>query len=456
LSGRITADGYSALIKIIQSSDIFSRKFVRVLPVPLQRNMWGQLDVAGSVIAINSRGEYFYDIGVCSTMSTVTICEPELLNIWLVSDTCVAELVMHGGLGNLCLNSMKIVSPLKQEYIYLKNGDDVVIYTPVNDTLTFKCGIANIPETKQLTMGLNKLIIPKGCYARTSELVIHSHSTVIDKGLLPSVGTLDFSKDVEELSGFIESVHDLNFTRVIEELHELGEDVKHVSVDIASVDESLVEFRKIKALIGYHPLNISLTDPLSLTNVTNYSGAVATFLLLLFVCYICYKCATCCAPVFGLLKCIFGGIFGLFKKIFDLWANFQVVKDDIEMTTESKDDFEHKVASHSGHIVWELEMVGQRLVLYAELQSGNIYYNSELNVVENHDGYVLKGILPPIDVVNLYWQRFDKLEPPQVKKHTTEDVDYVLEQDNVFFDKNKRKYVHGLTGKIIYGYKPIS
>jgi hypothetical protein len=128
-------------------------------------------------------------------------------------------------------------------------------------------------------------------------------------------------------------------------LRDLGEDIKHVSVDIASVDESLVEFRKIKALTGYHPLNISLTDPLSLTNVTNYSGAVVTILLLIFVCYICYKCATCCAPVFGILKCIFGGIFGLFTKIVDLCGNLKVVKDDIEMTTDRKDDFEHKVAS---------------------------------------------------------------------------------------------------------------
>jgi hypothetical protein len=326
----------------------------------------------------------------------------------------------------------------------------------VNDTLTFKCGIAKIPETKQLTMGLNRLVIPKGCYARTSKLIIHSHSMVIDKGLLPSVDTLDFSKDVEELSGFIESVHNLNFSKVVAELHELGEDIKHVSVDIASVDKLLVEFRKIKALTGYHPLNISLTDPLSLTNVTNYSGAVVTILLLIFVCYICYKCATCCAPAFGLFKCILEGIFGLFEKIFDFCANAKVAKDDIEMTTDGKDDFEHKVASHSGHIVWELEMVGQRLVLYAELQSGNIYYNSELNVVENHDGYVLKGILPLIDVVNLYWQHFDKLEPPQVRSNIAEGVDYVIEQDNVFFDKNRHKYVHSITGKIIYGYKPIS
>jgi hypothetical protein len=134
LSGRITADGYSALIKIVRSSDVFMRKFVRVLPVLLQRKMWGQLIVDKPVIAVNSRGEYFYDPGVCSTVSSVTVCEPEFLNIRLVPDTCMAELVLNRGLGNLCLNSMKIVSPMRQEYIYLKDGDEVVIFTPMNDT----------------------------------------------------------------------------------------------------------------------------------------------------------------------------------------------------------------------------------------------------------------------------------------------------------------------------------
>jgi hypothetical protein len=55
---------------------------------------------------------------MCNTLSSVTICEPELLNIWLLPDACVAELVLNKGLGNLCLNSMKIVSPTRQEYIF--------------------------------------------------------------------------------------------------------------------------------------------------------------------------------------------------------------------------------------------------------------------------------------------------------------------------------------------------
>jgi hypothetical protein len=102
------------------------------------------------------------------------------------------------------------------------------------------------------------------------------------------------------------------------------------------------------------------------------------------------------------------------------------------------------------------EKIGQRLVLYAELQAGNVYYNSELNVVENQDGYILKGILPPIDVINRYLQRFDKSEPPQVRRNIAEGIDYMLEQENVFFNPDTHKYVHGVTGKVIHGYKPIS
>jgi hypothetical protein len=192
---------------------------------------------------------------------------------------------------------------------------------------------------------------------------------------------------------------------VINELNELGDDVKHVSDDLASVGQSLVEFRKIKSLTGYHPLNIWFTEPLSLTKVVNYSGAAATFFILVLICDAFYRCATCCSPVFGLLKCIFGGIFEAIVKLFDFCKKIRVAKDDIDKTTDSEDDIPMNNTHSPNHIVWEIECVGSRLIFYAELHSGNIYYNAELNIVENQDGYVLKGILPTLDVINRYWQR---------------------------------------------------
>jgi hypothetical protein len=217
------------------------------------------------------------------------------------------------------------------------------------------------------------LTVPKGCYARSQELVVYSHSKVVNKGLIPNVDTLDFTKDVGELSSLIESVHNINFTIVMSELNELGDDIKHVSVDLASVGQSMVEFRKIRALTGSHPLNITVTDPLLLTNVVNYSGATVTFLLLILTCYGFYRCATCCSPVFGLLKCVFRGIFEAVMKSFDFCRKIHVAKDDLHKTSGSEDDIPMRNTCNPNHIVWEIECIGSRLILYAELQSGNIY-----------------------------------------------------------------------------------
>jgi hypothetical protein len=264
---------------------------------------------------------------------------------------------------------MKIFSPVQQEYIYLNSGDEVIVFSGYNDTVNFKCGIVNIPESKQIAAGLNKLTIPKGCYARSRELVIYSHSKVVNKGLMPNVNKLDFTKNIDELSGLVEAVNDMNFSRGIDELTELGDDIKHMSLNLASIGQSLVEFRKIKSLTGYHPLNISFTDQLALTNVVSYSGATVTFLIFLLICYLFYRCATCCSPVYGLLKCIFGGIFGAFKNLLDFCKKIRVAKDDIDRTTGSRDDFPMESTRSPNSIVWEIECVGSRLILYVELQS---------------------------------------------------------------------------------------
>jgi hypothetical protein len=68
-------------------------------------------------------------------------------------------------------------------------------------------------------------------------------------------------------------------------------------------------------------------------------------------------------------------------------------KDDISLSQRNNN-------SIGSEIVWEIEKIGERLVLFEELPSGLIYYNSELTLVENSEGYVLKGVQPPVDTVN--------------------------------------------------------
>jgi hypothetical protein len=73
-----------------------------------------------------------------------------------------------------------------------------------------------------------------------------------------------------------------------------------------------------------------------------------------------------------MLKCVFGGIFRAFKNLIDFCRERRVAKDDLEITTGSKDDFPMESTSNPAHIVWEIECIGSRLILYAELQSGNV------------------------------------------------------------------------------------
>jgi hypothetical protein len=136
--------------------------------------------------------------------------------------------------------------------------------------------------------------------------------------------------------------------------------------------------------------------------------------------------------------------------MFDFCRKRRVAKDDLS----SEGDIPMSSSHGRNHIVWEMECIGSRLILYSELQSGIIYYNAELNVIESQDGYVLKGILPPLDVLNRYWQCYDTLEPPQVVIDKADGREYVLEQENVFFDANSKKYIHARISKVIYGYKP--
>jgi hypothetical protein len=81
-----------------------------------------------------------------------------------------------------------------------------------------------------------------------------------------------------------------------------------------------------------------------------------------------------------------------------------------------------------------MEDIGDRLVLYARLTSGNIYYNSVLNVVENSEGYVLKGVLPPVDKINEYWLKFDKISEPKLRKDHVSGKCCIVDQVDVLYD----------------------
>jgi hypothetical protein len=109
--------------------------------------------------------------------------------------------------------------------------------------------------------------------------------------------------------------------------------------------------------------------------------------------------------------------------------------------------------NNNNEVVWDMEDIGDRLVLYARLRSGNIYYNSVLNVVENSEGYVLKGVLPPVDKVNEYWLKFDTISEPKLRKDHVSGKYCIVDQVDVLYDADNDEYVHRETGKVMYCFR---
>jgi hypothetical protein len=87
------------------------------------------------------------------------------------------------------------------------------------------------------------------------------------------------------------------------------------------------------------------------------------------------------------------------------------------------------------------------------LRSGVIYYNSILDVVENGEGYVLKNVKPPLDMVNEYWLKYDKLKPPVSGIRSSDNNECIKSNKLIIYDRLNNRYVHSVTGKQLYGYK---
>jgi hypothetical protein len=228
--------------------------------------------------------------------------------------------------------------------------------------------------------------------------------------------------------------------------------VNDTGIDLSDVKESLAKFKHISSLNQYNPMKIDWEDPYALTNVTTVSGVLVTFLLIVVIVYVCCRCCACCAPCWKLCKCT--------SKI--CGAGVQCCADRIVSEPRSSDtrpqrreDTENLELSQNNNneVVWEMEDIGDRLVLYARLRSGNIYYNSVLNVVENSEGYVLKGVLPPVDKINEYWLKFDTISEPKLRKDHVSGKYCIVDQVDVLYDADSDEYVHRETGKVMYGFR---
>jgi hypothetical protein len=92
--------------------------------------------------------------------------------------------------------------------------------------------------------------------------------------------------------------------------------------------------------------------------------------------YCTCKCCACCRPILDLSTFVFKGIWKLLTGMVKCCRKSRDHDDILLGKTSGKTD----------EVVWEVEVVDERLILFAELNSGIIYYNSIMDVVENGEG----------------------------------------------------------------------
>jgi hypothetical protein len=365
VTGRVHSGGYSIVYTVPEIVEEFLLKAVKVLPVPLQRNLWGSAKIGNALVAINEKGwSFLYDDRVCVSRGSSTVCEPELLEVHCKPMFCEEELIVQKSFGKVCVNSMSLYSPTVQSYIYHDEIDQVSIFSPVNDTLRLKCS-SNIVDTV-VPVGITVFSLPSGCIAISSQLIIFSKSSVWNEGIVPQIFNIDLSRDIDDLTRYIEEIHDVNFTVIEQDFMRYSQSVNNTRLDIAEVKKSLDDFKRINSIKEYSPLRIDWDDSYALSNVAMISGLLATILFVLFVLIVCCKCCSCCSLGTRLCKCAgksceccFNEVRKLSVRKADISAESSCGKDDISLSQRNNNNI-------CSEVIWEIENIGERLVLFAE------------------------------------------------------------------------------------------
>jgi hypothetical protein len=118
VTGRIHSGGYSIVYTVPEIVEEFVLKAVKVLPVSLQRNLWGSTKIENALVAVNDKGwSFLYDDRVCVSKGSSAVCEPELLEVHCKPMFCEEELIVQKSFGKICVNSMSLYTPTVQGYI---------------------------------------------------------------------------------------------------------------------------------------------------------------------------------------------------------------------------------------------------------------------------------------------------------------------------------------------------
>jgi len=481
VKATVTVKGFSLSFSLPEISTPYTLTRVQTLPFPLGNGVLQRFRIESDLVALNPQGySFLYSAGTCPQVEKAIVCEHRQIELHARPTTCVEWLardVQH--VPKTCLLKSQILISDLQQYLYHENGYNVTVLSPYEDSATMDCRYnATTSSLTQLTLheGLSLVLVPPGCKLLSTQLIIHSAATTAEfDGKLPTSAKLDLASEISTLSEYLEEIHMFNTTKLVSDFLDFASEVGVENADIDKVSTSISAFKQIKTMQGYHPLQITLEKPDAMsTTLTIVAWAVVLLALIVSItcCYMCCApCKTCIDAGCSATSCIFSG---LYKVICCLKKAAKQKHED----NESELDLTEKSASRStifslqktrtrrhststaateleseDAIYWRTQVKKDRVVLYASLPSGNIFYNLATGKVENADGNVLHDIKasPSLDKVNQALRKVKELPTPNI---VIRDGKECLESDNsILYDRMRRSYRSRITGKIAGGFR---
>jgi hypothetical protein len=210
--------------------------------------------------------------------------------------TCAEYLILDDGMTvEKCMKEFRIITEPRQDY-HMNHDGIITLFSYENDTVKVNCG--RNKTVQRIEKGYSKLVIGGDCSVETRELIIKAPAKA------PKI--INIHRSIESITGeFSQLEADIEFHVKID-IDKMEQDVVKYAESELKVESSIIEtvdsmkkFDKIKEMAEYHPLKISLEDPLSMSNTLTFASAgtilcvVAVSIIACMLC--CSPCRTCCS-----------------------------------------------------------------------------------------------------------------------------------------------------------------
>jgi hypothetical protein len=462
----VTPKGYVIRYRIPKITATFEVIELKTIPFPLGNNLFGKLKLESSLVPISKEGySFLYTPGMCVEKDTTIMCKSYQVTIHAEPQVCAEQLAFNPAtIPNKCQNTMQIVIPKQQDYIYQSRVDLITVFSPYKDTVAVSCAKSNGTKAEHnITAGLTNVQLPPNCKAVTNEMVIFAPPGTDNRIIKMSTITWDMTDNLLSLADTFEGIHSLNVTELESSFIRYANLSGNTEVDFKLVASELQKFKNIESMQQFHPLNIQWHEGPTVSNTVNFLSYGFTLVLFISIVSLCCKCCSCniCEALFKAVSKLFSGAFTCTSYIYKKCRTTEYkLEQPISLSqasiAEQPVNLPPSPMAEATVVEWQIEKRGSRAILYASMPDGNLYFNHLLGKIEDAYGRALNGlnsIKPSAEELMRYLQILDNMPPPKLEKGAPHEHEYVVEDPTILYDRLNRKFYHQDTGKVVSGFK---